>query len=75
MAFADPVVWLTALLAAWTAVLPSFSAHAFSAVLMAPDHHKVRRLRETLQNRSSANPSEHCLKLQPSVAPVDPCDV
>ncbi|XP_020557919.1 phospholipid-transporting ATPase IC isoform X1 [Oryzias latipes] len=40
-AFADPVVWLTALLAAWTAVLPSFSAHAFRAVLNAPDKHKV----------------------------------
>uniref|UniRef100_A0A3P8QYI0 Phospholipid-transporting ATPase n=2 Tax=Astatotilapia calliptera TaxID=8154 RepID=A0A3P8QYI0_ASTCA len=40
-AFTDPVVWLTALLVAWTAVLPSVTAHALSVILNAHDKHKV----------------------------------
>ncbi|CAB1444306.1 unnamed protein product [Pleuronectes platessa] len=40
-AFIDPVVWLTALLTAWTAVLPSFTAHALCVIQTAHDKHKV----------------------------------
>ncbi|XP_019936885.2 phospholipid-transporting ATPase IC [Paralichthys olivaceus] len=40
-AFIDPVVWLTALLTAWTSVLPSFTAHALNVILVAQDKHKV----------------------------------
>ncbi|XP_063322715.1 phospholipid-transporting ATPase IC [Pelmatolapia mariae] len=40
-AFTDPVVWLTALLVAWTAVLPSVTAHALSVILNVHDKHKV----------------------------------
>ncbi|XP_039896182.1 phospholipid-transporting ATPase IK isoform X4 [Simochromis diagramma] len=40
-AFTDPVVWLTALLVAWTAVLPSVTAHALSVILNVQDKHKV----------------------------------
>ncbi|XP_036067626.1 phospholipid-transporting ATPase IC [Oryzias melastigma] len=68
VAFADPVVWLTALLAAWTAVLPSFSAHAFSAVLMAPDHHKVHssapqtaEMSSTFRRRSTMRRSSYAV--------------
>ncbi|KAM4575510.1 putative phospholipid-transporting ATPase IM [Fundulus diaphanus] len=40
-AFIDPVVWLTALLTAWTAVLPSVTGHALSVVLTVHDKHKI----------------------------------
>ncbi|XP_041861295.1 phospholipid-transporting ATPase IC isoform X1 [Melanotaenia boesemani] len=40
-AFIDPVVWLTALLTAWTAVLPSFTSHALNIILSVHDKHKV----------------------------------
>ncbi|XP_006790411.1 phospholipid-transporting ATPase IK [Neolamprologus brichardi] len=40
-AFTDPVVWLTALLVAWTAVLPSVTAHALSVILNVHNKHKV----------------------------------
>ncbi|CAB1331466.1 unnamed protein product [Coregonus sp. 'balchen'] len=40
-AFPSPVVWLTALLTAWTAVLPSFTIHAINIILTNPDKHKV----------------------------------
>ncbi|XP_008275748.1 probable phospholipid-transporting ATPase IC [Stegastes partitus] len=40
-AFIDPVVWLTALLTAWTAVLPSVTAQALNVILTAHDKHKV----------------------------------
>lgn len=40
-AFTDPVVWLTALVVAWTAVLPSVTAHALSVILNVHDKHKV----------------------------------
>ncbi|XP_060934887.1 phospholipid-transporting ATPase IC [Limanda limanda] len=40
-AFIDPVVWLTAVLTAWTAVLPSFTSHALSVIQTAHDKHKV----------------------------------
>ncbi|XP_028259722.1 phospholipid-transporting ATPase IC [Parambassis ranga] len=42
MAFIDPVVWLTALLTTWTAVLPSMTAHALNVILTARDKHKGR---------------------------------
>lgn len=41
MAFIDPVVWLTALLTAWTAVLPSVTALALKVILTLHDKHKV----------------------------------
>uniref|UniRef100_A0A3B4AMZ7 P-type ATPase C-terminal domain-containing protein n=1 Tax=Periophthalmus magnuspinnatus TaxID=409849 RepID=A0A3B4AMZ7_9GOBI len=41
-AFIDPVVWLTALLTAWTAVLPSVTIHAFNVIRKGNDKHKVR---------------------------------
>ncbi|KAM3619285.1 uncharacterized protein V6R79_005496 [Siganus canaliculatus] len=40
-AFKDPVVWLTALLTAWTVVLPSMTARALSTILSVHDKHKV----------------------------------
>ncbi|XP_022615153.1 phospholipid-transporting ATPase IC-like [Seriola dumerili] len=40
-AFIDPVVWLTALLTAWTAVLPSVTTHALNVILNVHDKHKV----------------------------------
>lgn len=43
-AFIDPVVWLTALLTTWTAVLPSVTAHALSVILSAHDKHKIHSL-------------------------------
>lgn len=42
-AFASPVVWLTALLTAWTAVLPSVTARALSVILKVHDKRKVRQ--------------------------------
>lgn len=41
-AFASPVVWLTALLTAWTAVLPSVTVRALRVILKVHDKHKVR---------------------------------
>ncbi|XP_063746749.1 phospholipid-transporting ATPase IK [Eleginops maclovinus] len=40
-AFIDPLVWLTALLATWTAVLPSMTALAINVILNMHDKHKV----------------------------------
>ncbi|XP_035997230.1 phospholipid-transporting ATPase IC [Fundulus heteroclitus] len=40
-AFIDPVVWLTALLTAWTAVLPSVTGHALSVLLTVHNKHKI----------------------------------
>ncbi|GAA6219395.1 phospholipid-transporting ATPase IC-like [Lates japonicus] len=40
-AFIDPVVWLTALLTSWTAVLPSMTALALNVILTSHDKHKV----------------------------------
>uniref|UniRef100_A0A096M158 Phospholipid-transporting ATPase n=1 Tax=Poecilia formosa TaxID=48698 RepID=A0A096M158_POEFO len=40
-AFIDPVVWLTALLTAWTAVLPSVTFHAFNVILSVHNKHKA----------------------------------
>ncbi|XP_042272962.1 phospholipid-transporting ATPase IC [Thunnus maccoyii] len=40
-AFINPVVWLTALLTAWTAVLPSVTAQAINVILTSHDKHKV----------------------------------
>lgn len=41
-AFANPVVWLTALLTALTAVLPSMTARTLNVTLKVYDKHKVR---------------------------------
>ncbi|XP_039984527.1 phospholipid-transporting ATPase IC [Xiphias gladius] len=41
-AFVNPVVWLTALLTAWTAVLPSVTAHALNVILTIHGKHKVQ---------------------------------
>ncbi|XP_051803658.1 phospholipid-transporting ATPase IK [Acanthochromis polyacanthus] len=52
-AFIDPVVWLTALLTAWTAVLPSMTAHALSVMVTAHDKHKVHSItRQPVELRS-----------------------
>ncbi|KAE8294299.1 Phospholipid-transporting ATPase IC [Larimichthys crocea] len=40
-AFADPVVWLTALLTACTAILPSMTAHALNVILTVRSKHKI----------------------------------
>lgn len=40
-AFGDPMVWLTALLAACVAILPAMAARALSVVLNVQDKHKV----------------------------------
>ncbi|KAM8744847.1 phospholipid-transporting ATPase IC [Acanthopagrus schlegelii] len=40
-AFLNPVVWLTALLAAWVAMLPSLIACALSVIFTVHDKHKV----------------------------------
>nr|XP_054585972.1 phospholipid-transporting ATPase IC [Nothobranchius furzeri]XP_054585973.1 phospholipid-transporting ATPase IC [Nothobranchius furzeri] len=40
-AFVDPVVWLTAFLTSWTAVLPSFTIHALGVILSVHNKHKV----------------------------------
>ncbi|KAK7889658.1 hypothetical protein WMY93_025218 [Mugilogobius chulae] len=43
-AFIDPVVWLTAVLTAWTAVLPSVTIHAFNVIRKGSDKHKVHNV-------------------------------
>lgn len=47
-AFASPVVWLTALLSTWMAVLPSVTARALSVILRVHDKHKVRQAKVEL---------------------------
>ncbi|XP_029906406.1 phospholipid-transporting ATPase IC isoform X2 [Myripristis murdjan] len=44
-AFIDPVVWLTALLTAWTAVLPSVTVCALSVILTKQHKHKIHTTR------------------------------
>ena len=46
-AFVNPVVWLTALLTAWTAILPSLTAYALNVILTVCDKHKVRHMHHT----------------------------
>lgn len=58
-AFTDPVVWLTALLTAWTAVLPSMTFLALDVIRTVHDRHKVRLvaryfLRVTLMSNNFA---------------------
>ncbi|XP_041646707.1 phospholipid-transporting ATPase IC isoform X1 [Cheilinus undulatus] len=67
-AFIDPVVWLTALLTAWTAVLPSFTALALSVILTGHDKHKVHsmsrppvELRSQLTRNTSLRRSSYAL--------------
>ncbi|KAM6962998.1 phospholipid-transporting ATPase IC [Aplochiton taeniatus] len=40
-AFANPTVWLTSLLTAWLAVLPSVTVYALRILLTSPDKHRV----------------------------------
>ncbi|XP_041791304.1 phospholipid-transporting ATPase IC [Chelmon rostratus] len=59
-AFVDPVVWLTAMLTTWTAVLPSVTVRALNVILTVHDKHKGAgpghlitsgtRIPESLQN-------------------------
>lgn len=51
-AFTDPVVWLTAFLTAWTAVLPSLTATALNVILRVHDKHKVRNFKTEKNERS-----------------------
>ncbi|XP_055363620.1 probable phospholipid-transporting ATPase IM [Betta splendens] len=52
-AFADPVVWLTALLTAWAAVLPSVTARAAIVIASLHDKHKVHSVsRQPVELRS-----------------------
>nr|XP_046248112.1 phospholipid-transporting ATPase IC isoform X2 [Scatophagus argus]XP_046248113.1 phospholipid-transporting ATPase IC isoform X2 [Scatophagus argus] len=67
-AFVDPVVWLTALLTAWMAVLPSVTAQALSVVLTVRDKHKVHsvslqpvELRSELRRGTSLRRSSYAL--------------
>lgn len=41
-AFGSAVVWLTALLTAWLAVLPSLTVRALGVIVKVRDKHKVR---------------------------------
>ena len=41
-AFANPLVWLTALLAGVTAALPALFVFVFNVLLSRPDTHRVR---------------------------------
>ncbi|XP_019752668.1 phospholipid-transporting ATPase IC isoform X1 [Hippocampus comes] len=43
-AFTDPVVWLAALLTAWTAVLPSMTFQALDVIRTVHDKHKVHSM-------------------------------
>ncbi|XP_034386322.1 phospholipid-transporting ATPase IC [Cyclopterus lumpus] len=67
-AFIDPLVWLAALLATWTAVLPSVTALALNVILTMHDKHKVHSvsrqpvvLRSTLRRGASLRRSSYAL--------------
>ncbi|XP_073332527.1 phospholipid-transporting ATPase IC [Pagrus major] len=67
-AFVNPVVWLTALLTAWTAVLPSLTAYALNVILTVRDKHKVHsashqpvELRSHLRRGTSLRRSSYAL--------------
>lgn len=67
-AFIDPVVWLTALLTAWTAVLPSVTIYAFNVIRKVHDKHKVHsisarpvELRSTFRRQTSLRRSSYAL--------------
>ncbi|KAI3368297.1 hypothetical protein L3Q82_008009 [Scortum barcoo] len=51
-AFIDPVVWLTALLTTWMAVLPSVTALALNVILTVHDKHKVHSASQPVELRS-----------------------
>ncbi|KAK2907735.1 phospholipid-transporting ATPase IC [Channa argus] len=51
-AFVEPVVWLTSLLTAWVAVLPSFTVRAFIVILTIHDKHKIHASHHSLELRS-----------------------
>lgn len=55
-AFASPVVWLTALLSAWMAVLPSVTVRALSVVLKVHDKRKVRQEKVRAKAVSACKP-------------------
>ncbi|XP_068447617.1 phospholipid-transporting ATPase IC [Clinocottus analis] len=53
-AFIDPLVWLTALLATWLAVLPSVTALAVNVILTKHNKHKIHSVsRQPVELRSS----------------------
>ncbi|KAJ7993027.1 hypothetical protein DPEC_G00268180 [Dallia pectoralis] len=53
-AFASPVVWLTSLLTACTAVLPSFTSHVLNIILNNPSRHRVHSVqREPVEMQQS----------------------
>lgn len=58
-AFASPVVWLTAVLTAWTAVLPSVTVRALRVVLKVHDKHKVRHEKVKVQTPSVCTAHRH----------------
>ncbi|XP_068175342.1 phospholipid-transporting ATPase IC [Antennarius striatus] len=67
-AFASPVVWLTALLTAWTAILPSVTVHAFKVIVMVHGKNKVYNsssqpveLKSTLRRQTSTRRSSYAL--------------
>ncbi|XP_076009464.1 phospholipid-transporting ATPase IC [Genypterus blacodes] len=67
-AFKDPMVWLTALLTTWLAILPSMTAYAFNVILASPDKHKVHstnrhpvEMRSTFRRGNSARRSSYAL--------------
>ncbi|KAI4829514.1 hypothetical protein KUCAC02_023554 [Chaenocephalus aceratus] len=67
-AFIDPLVWLTALLTTWTAVLPSMTALAINVILNMHDKHKVHsassqpvELRSRLTRGASLRRSSYAL--------------
>uniref|UniRef100_A0A8B9KZ83 Phospholipid-transporting ATPase n=1 Tax=Astyanax mexicanus TaxID=7994 RepID=A0A8B9KZ83_ASTMX len=54
-AFANPVVWLTAILTTCTAVLPSFTVQALSVVLAKNNKHKIHSSKEPVELKSWFN--------------------
>ncbi|XP_033937519.1 phospholipid-transporting ATPase IC isoform X2 [Pseudochaenichthys georgianus] len=67
-AFIDPLVWLTALLTTWTAVLPSMTTLAINVILNMHDKHKVHsassqpvELRSRLTRGASLRRSSYAL--------------
>ncbi|TKS74433.1 Phospholipid-transporting ATPase ID [Collichthys lucidus] len=82
-AFADPVVWLTALLTACTAVLPSMTAHALNVILTVHGKHKGaghgRLITSTTSMRSIAMSldQKHLValpSLSSALSPIAPLD-
>ncbi|XP_068599620.1 phospholipid-transporting ATPase IC [Brachionichthys hirsutus] len=67
-AFSNPVVWLTALLTTWTAILPSITVHALKVIVMVHGKNKVYNsspqpveLKSKLRRRTSSRRSSYAL--------------